>query len=285
MKKMFTAMLLSFTIAFTLISCGQSGLEPEKLPSESSDSQVNLPTVDDQQDNSETLPTRDPEQSGMCENKFCTVHCITYHSVPGILIDMIGEDAFYEWVTPLESVDTSGQVGDCPASWNICDVIEHFQISREDLEELYFTSSWLYCSDIWDFDLLYGDDERAADQFYRNVDELREISAKREALLYMKEDIYLDYQKEWEENFGTFSLASLQVSMVEIVRTFDIPRERLERYAEVNVVPDYTSYDYDFDLIYGQSAGIQSISQYEADPYPVLACDAAFCGIDDYRLE
>ena len=216
----------------------------------------------------------------------CQVHDISYHGFSDILIDYIGYDRFIEWVN---SVNTPQYDNDCLyPDCTIYNFIKTFNIPREYLAEIYINSTDYY-SDIWNFDLLYSDNEKAVDEFYRNVEGLQTIEQKRHCLWMMKIDIKNDYINEWEEAFKT-DKTSPSISIADMVEAFNISREALESYAENSGPASNARYDYNFDAIYKSDGSIrQSASVYSnnsvSQAEQSINEDMLFCGIDIFYTE
>lgn len=278
-----SAIILSLVL---LSSCAASNTENPSL-SDTTESEIvvtEAPTAENATPAEESAtPTEAPAQSntgaeGMGGTDMCRVHSVGYHSYSSGLINYIGEDEFLQWA--LEDEESSEGNGCTSYGHSVYDLIHDFNIPREDFEEIYY----LYGNnDVHNFDLLYGDDREAADAFYRNADELDEIYTKRSKLTHVKMEVYAAHKAEWEEAFG--DARAKHISMQQIVNTLHIPRSELEEYiAETNRY-DPTSYDYDLDALYGTGAAQLNSAGVANDPYPALAADAVFCGIDDYTLE
>ena len=232
--------------------------------------------------------TNDTEElPAMGGTSVCQVHDISYHRFSDILIDYIGHDRFIEWVN---SVNTPQYDSDCLyPGCTIYECIDFFNIPREDLEELYLTSPGQYYNSVWNFDLLYSDNDEIVDEFYKNIDELRTIEEKRFCLWMMKWDIEDDYADECEQIFGD-TVSTPQVSIADMVEALEIPREKLEAYAENSGPASNARYDYNFDLIYNSDGSIrQSASVYSnnsvSQAEQSINEDMLFCGIDNFYTE
>jgi len=126
--------ILFLAVSFLLTSCGNAAVSSSEFsPSEPSDPSlhsseaVSKPTSD---------PVSEPESSIPVEEDICTPflscqeHAPSYHSVPGELIDLVGNDPVMEWYNScFEEPDPYGRPGE---SFTIAAFVERFQVDRED---------------------------------------------------------------------------------------------------------------------------------------------------------
>lgn len=126
--------ILFLAVSFLLTSCGNAAVSSSEFsPSEPSDPSLHSseavpkPTSD---------PVSEPESSVPVEEDICTPflacqeHDSSYHSVPGKLIDLVGNDPVMEWYNScFEESDPYGRPGE---SFTIAAFVERFQVSRED---------------------------------------------------------------------------------------------------------------------------------------------------------
>ena len=202
----------------------------------------------------------------------CKVHAESFHSYSQEMIALVGEDEFYEWTKEAEK----GPLEDgCPfPDGNVYRYILHFNVSRSDLEEIYYNTS-LYYDSVLNFDVLYSGDDEAVDEFYRNVDELHIIEEKRRAFWELKsEPQWSDSGEKWFDTFGNYQVTP-QTSIKAVVDVYGLSREEVEAMiAKEAARKDYV-YDYNIDALFdGSMDGLSPMEQ-----------DAQFCGITDPMTE
>ncbi len=210
----------------------------------------------------------------------------SFNLIPGVLSDYVGSERYSTW---LYEETTQPK--------NLYTLIQDMQISREELEELYYSTNMYYLYD-YSFDLLYGGDEAAVYVYYAVEDYSNDDFAKRKTELLIKDGIksYVGESefREWLTSIKVVEKTTYNDvcwSIPEAVYYFDIDRETLERIiadaanstrdevvieeedenGNVTVLTDRKTavYDYDLDAIYGEKERIQeaisSKSGYEVD--------------------
>ena len=151
MKKILIPLLLS---AFILASC--SGAETA-FSSETEDQNAVSETSTLESQNSEapavsitaeeeTGPEESSTETTVDENtevgggdNMCQEHTFSYHSIPGRLIDLVGEANFHNWIDSLPN-DTHAP-GYVVERFSIVDFVDQFNVSKEDFLEA--TRSWM----------------------------------------------------------------------------------------------------------------------------------------------
>ena len=217
-----------------------------------------------------TVPVDPPAIGG---SNLCTVHSVmSYHSYSQEMMALVGEDEFYEWV---ETAEKGPSVDGCPSpNANVYEFIKHFEISRSDLEEIYYNTS-LYYDSVLNFDVLYSGDDEAVDEFYRNVDELHIIEKKRRAFWELKsEPQWSDSGEKWFDTFGNYQVTP-QTSIKTVVDVYGLSREDVEALVAKEAARQDYVYDYNIDALFdGSMDGLTPMEQ-----------DALFCGITDPMTE
>lgn len=144
-----TKKLLVYLFSLTMTACTSlSSLEvdPELSPVNTPETVTDTPTTDSNSStdtSQEVFTNTETSPSKPIKSRLCSIHINEYHSYPGELIDFIGEE-FYDWVYGEESKPDSDLADDCPYSHcNIIACLQHFNISEEKFNELYYTS-WYY---------------------------------------------------------------------------------------------------------------------------------------------
>ena len=212
--------------------------------------------------------------------KICEVHNNTFHYFPQFaIIEYVGQEEFDEWARSTGNVH---EADGCPYSDNtLYRCIRHFDIPREVLESAYLSEPTVYYNCVWNFDVLYSEDESAADQYYRNREKLDEVIKKRQGVIVVKSKLMAEKQEEWNEKYDAKKAPGVSESVIELAKNLEVPREMLERIADEAKVALGTSYDYDFDAIYDENGNVRDYDKSKAP----LELDAEFCGIGDIYTE
>lgn len=275
-----TSIVLLLVLVLCLSACARLPERTGDFPSDSVQIETDIGT-----NNSSDAPT-EPSTEPTVNKKdgpmggtgdMCMVHANPYHYFPKGLIEYIGRDRFYQWINDTEYAQTEN--GCTYPEQNFYACIHYFNVSREALEEIYYTEC--YYNGVIDFNLMYGDDADAVDAFYRNTDDLNEIISKRTWLSNLKFKIFQNHESKWNQAYGEFNTGWYSLS--DIVTALDIPRDELERYVtELNEYAGAT-YPYNFDLIYNNSGKAKAPAKGN-DPHPVMAQDALICGVENYEI-
>ncbi len=284
MKKLL--FILAIILCIALVSCDSAPDQTEStepLPADSTDTVTLEGTAppSEQSDPPSEEPAPPSEEPGGHYDcaKICTVHVLGYHGFPDWIINYAGKDDFNAW---MEEIEDGEAVDGCPhPNVTMYDAIREFNVPREVFAENYYAID--YFDEVHNIDLLYGDDKSAADQFYRNEDELQAIVHKRQGLLDLKVSLFWRYNATWDDVIGHRNLN--EVSVEQIVNAFDVPRDILESLAERSEVSGQM-YDYNFDVIYSKDTEVVTPNDADSDVVSaVFVADAAFCGVVDYDLE
>ena len=141
--------LLVYLLSFAMTACSpfpSHEVDPKLSPVNTSEAVTDTPTTDSDSStdtSQEVFTNPETSPSKPIKSRLCSVHIHEYHSYPGELVDFIGEE-FYDWVYGEESKTNSDLTDDCPYSHcNIIACLQHFNISEEKFNELYYTS-WYY---------------------------------------------------------------------------------------------------------------------------------------------
>ncbi len=138
MKKL-SVFLFVCLLTFFFTACGQdvvSSPESSSLPEASTPPLISSEPVSEPTSEPISELVSEPESSVPVEEDICTPflacqeHDSSYHSVPGKLIDLVGNDPVMEWYNScFEESDPYGRPGE---SFTIAAFVERFQVSRED---------------------------------------------------------------------------------------------------------------------------------------------------------
>ena len=138
MKKL-SVFLFVCLLTFFFTACGQdvvSSPESSSLPEASTPPLISSEPVSEPTSEPISELVSEPESSVPVEEDICTPflacqeHDSSYHSVPGKLIDLVGNDPVMEWYNScFEEPDPYGRPGE---SFTIAAFVERFQVDRED---------------------------------------------------------------------------------------------------------------------------------------------------------
>ena len=131
--------ILFLVVSFLLASCGNAAVsspESSSLPEASTPPLISSEPVSEPTSEPISELVSEPESSVPVEEDICTPflscqeHAPSYHSVPGELIDLVGNDPVMEWYNScFEEPDPYGRPGE---SFTIAAFVERFQVDRED---------------------------------------------------------------------------------------------------------------------------------------------------------
>ena len=159
MKTFLNVLLLIISLSL-LVSCSDDT---------SSDTVTNTTESTSVSSDEATENTEKPEETGgMGGTQFCRIHHADFHSTPLNVINYIGSEKFDEWRShssvPAEVADRNSEC--LYPNYHIYNLVKYFDISREELEELYFGSIGAYYHSVWNIDLIYsGTAEEYAEYF------------------------------------------------------------------------------------------------------------------------
>ena len=111
-----------------LSSCGQNNTSAEI----SSDPVVDTNNPSSTVESTSSEPVSDEVEMGGTAD-ICEEHILSYHFVLGRLAEYVGKSAYKEWSESLPSYDEYGRTRE---AFNIQAFIEHFQVPREDFEQI-----------------------------------------------------------------------------------------------------------------------------------------------------
>ena len=208
------------------------------------------------------------------ENQGC-VHnppgeSLTYHSFDYEFIKYVGESEFWKWYDNAFKISEEINSPDCRNFYvNIYNYIHDFNISKEEFEKILCDSNSYYYYD-YNFDILYCDDEKIVDEYYRTeydrISNLRmtrnELSLKSSLWQYVHTNFGEAAQENWILNKNDYNediSIFYQWSIPEIILEFNIPR----KYVEERIVnnPDNPMYSYDFDKIYSKDKSLNDMME------------------------
>ncbi len=212
-----------------------------------------------------------------CGSTSETIYKNSFCLIPGYLSDYIGHDKYIEWQENVLNTPRSNK-HDPYQYINIYEFIKHFDISRNEFEEIYYTSNLYYLYD-YNFDILYGDSADDVYEYYNintpeNIDVQKrgtELSIKKSLKKYVGKEKFNEWLRE-EKLLETTYFNDVWWGISEAVYKFDISRDVLaEIISECtgisndivkveavyeddstvslvdNVIPSYT---YNLDIIY-----------------------------------
>ena len=280
-KKTWFLWIILCLLTVNLIACQQT-YTPTDHSSEPTE-EVNTPSVNTEptEATEDSVSTEAPniEQPPVGGTEFCPVHYYTYHQMPGLLIDDLGED-FDLWI---ESYAIDDPETEClNDGGTIKAFIDYFQIPREQFEEVCI-NEW---SCIHNIDLLYSNDLDAIEAYYRDIDSREETEHKQDLFALAKNSIIIDNVANIEEILenGTDEekrkTIPERISIFELVAEYDVSQSELEtalREAKKNRGYD-VEYEYDFDVLYNQDGTLKSYDNTKT----VVELDALFCGVDNF---
>ena len=176
-----------------------------------------------------------------------------YHSIEGSLISFVGKDAFRKW---LDDNRVIGIDGFCSTHYNIKNLIDDFNISREDFDEVVDLTSSPY-----NIDLLYTKDAEYIDEYYKNKTFIRIKEGRGyfySELCDAVRDHIMDEQPEIDH------LALWPQGVPELVSAYSIERTVLESLI-AKVSKDAETFNYDLDMLYNEDGTIKELPVYNAD--------------------
>lgn len=291
--------LLAAAIMVLCAACEQKNLNSENTVSDTNIDGVEETENGGNDNTNETVQmpqefdgNKDNEGSAGGTTTLCTIHAHNTHAFTHSLIEYVGEEAFNQWVSgaSMQPIDE----GCRNPEYTIYGFIKHFNVPKHVFEEIYYTKC--YNTYYYDVDLFYSDDEAGIQEFFLDKDTAEDVICKRVALDELKHGVYSKNYNLFVQKFGDISYEA--VTLVDMVRELNVPRELLEDYASKTTTG--RSYDYNFDLLYLDQGNNLQLSTEEfaeferfnnmmleasKDSYPVRAADAIICGVDDYRTE
>ena len=251
-----TKKLLVYLFSLTMTACTSlSSLEvdPELSPVNTPETDTDTPTTDSNSStdtSQEVFTNTETSPSKPIKSRLCSIHINEYHSYPGELIDFIGEE-FYDWVYGEESKPDSDLADDCPYSHcNIIACLQHFNISEEKFNELYYTS-WYYFYQ-YNPKIMYNGTPAEIQNLFlddktgKEPQEFIERSKIRSAKSYLREELT---ETEADENvIEKYQQLPLTTwTLPELLREAQISRNVFEEF--LNEHPKFSE-AFDLDIIY-----------------------------------
>ncbi len=162
-----------------------------------------------------------------------TVYKTSFCLIPNKLAEYVGDDEYINWADNTSAYQN-----------NLYEFIQYFDITRSELEKIYYSTNMYYLYD-YNFDVLYGGDEEQVYEYYKlstpdSSDFLKrntEWSIKSDIKKYVGKDVF----SEWlttEKAVKTTVYNDTCWSIAEAVYEFDIPRADLEEIIKNIVGPD-----------------------------------------------
>ena len=205
---------------------------------------------------------------------------------------LVGNEKTIEWTN--YTYQLSGKYD--PYICNLYEYIKYFDIPRENLEKVYYSTSLYYLYD-YDFDILYSGDVDKVYEYYliSSEDPGHEYYYKKATEQSIKWDIavtYLGSEKynNWLSETGKNDKTFTSWSIPEAVYAFDIPRAALEKIinyyieyeSDAKIFEDYADgsqkqvsgfgfyvFDYDLDKIYNEKDEMIKLINSGIEPYLV----------------
>jgi len=203
----------------------------------------------------------------------CSIHFHTYHIIPGVLIDYVGQDAVNNWAESAKK--NRDEDTRCWSDFTIKEFIDDFDIPREAWENSVSLSNYPGL----DFDILYcGTTEEISDHF-KNIEAITIEETKGKHYSQLKSYFFDNYHKE---AFGDEVL--FVKSIPEYVQSCDINREELEDLTKDIVSNGFdhnVKFEYNFDLIYNADGSFKELPIFEgmSELEITIMLDDMFCGL------
>lgn len=242
--------------------------------------------------------TEDGTSVNIGGNVPCTIHEGGYHSQGAGLLSYIGDgdpnkgaEMVEEWRAEMAPPDLSSG---CSYSGddNIRSFIEHFDIPREAYEEdclfAYGNGGCPLAPD-----LVYSEDGDALLKYVSDVESRNAEERKQSYMIKLKHAIakkyYGDYfsigniPEEERTEIESKLLRPGQVSMVELIKMFEVDRKTLEElYWSLTMANEEGLYDYNYDLVYNADG---SVKDFEIDTsLSLYELDSMFAGVDNILM-
>jgi len=218
--------------------------------------------------------TKGPMGGG--EEGVCPLHDINaYHSIPGSLIDKVGEENFQAWLDSLpDDYDKDG----CTDACNIVDFLIYFNFTPEEIEEFVYKEE--YYSLPGDIDALLRGDYESFEKSFRigNYSEkfAEQLSSERALKIFILEYLRDSGNQEWIDLYNELTQNGKRYdvdtwSIPEIVYKTDLTQAELEAILEDLQYNEFlncsvNTFNYDFSPIYSEEGLHKEIDEL----YPVL---------------
>ena len=184
----------------------------------------------------------------------CMFHEDSYHTYPGTLVQIVGEEEFRAWIDPIEKnweyipyTET-----ECPfPNSNIVEFIKHFGITDEQL--IYAYNDDFYHLQ-WDMEALLAEDYEAFEQHaielraskeYRKLWEEQSLKYSIfDKLKLLKDDASVKYYNSITDNGKRHPVS--EVTILELVENSSLTREDIQKYFN----KDENMFEYDLSLLF-----------------------------------
>ena len=224
-----------------------------------------------------TAPAQTGDAVGGGESSMCKVHPEDYHSIPGMLIEYVGQEKMDEWREKCKGLE--GEDG-CPWYFSLINFVKDFDIPYE----VFVVKAELTGHPSVDAELLYFGTDEEIEEHFRDLEKFAKDYIKTEHLLklgFNLEEKYADKLTEYADRTVMFSIPELVVyggiTKDELIKAIDEVSENIyEKFGEV-----YT-FDYDIDGLYpdGVATLYDAYAKDDESVYDrVSRLDALFCGL------
>ncbi len=177
MKKI-SIFIILFLLISQLVACNNSnsGINNDFIDNETDTIELNSPGISDDRSDDPVIDTSDESESNLpnqglvdvggskyCDHDVLINHGVvdrSFHTIPGNLINYVGQDKFYKWVEKKEEDMLASNDGKCDIySFSIVDFVEEFNIPRRDFEVINDN----FLADLYDYNLdaIYAGKEEA----------------------------------------------------------------------------------------------------------------------------
>jgi len=218
----------------------------------------------------------------------CNLHSAHFHALDAFILSMVSVEDFVEWSAPLRAEMRNSQAGCCLI--NLSTFIDHFELSRDDLQRVINENPRVIFSFHYNLDILFSGDTALIEQYYCISNERthstmareREVDYLSRKIMGLQQTVNVNvrmsrhYHDIWTyARFmtpGGMSMFSRwmqdlvdsgqydRVNIVELVNYFRIPRHAFEGF--VNEFNMYLFTHYNTDAIF--SGNRQLIEAYYA---------------------
>jgi len=207
------------------------------------------------------------------DNSHCSIHYHTYHSIPGVLIDYVGQETVNGWAGNARK--NKDEVTGCYPEFTIKKFIDDFDIPREAWENSVSLSNYPGLN----FDLLYSGTNEEISEHYKNVDAITLEEIKGKHYFQLKDYFLANYH---DDVFGADVM--FVKSIPEYVQKCDIKRDDLEKLAKEIVSNGFdpnVKFEYNFGLIYNEDGSFKELPIFEgmSGIEVSVLLDDMFCGL------
>ena len=228
-----------------------------------------------------TVTVTDPAQTGDPvgggESSMCKVHPEDYHSIPGMLIEYVGQEKFDEWCE-----NYKGLKGEDGCLWYIS--LKNFVKDFDIPYDVFVVKSNLSVRPSVDAELLYFGTDEEIEEHFRDLEKFTKDHIKTEHLSKLRKML----EKDFAEKLTEFADREARFSIPELVVYGGITKDELIKAIEEvsdNIYDKFgevCTFDYDIDGLYvdGDAKLYETFAkddESDFDRYSRL--NAIFCGL------